>query len=195
MIALVIYLCVLFFSVAMSPLGLFPSVKWNGNASQNDWLRIEMLPARYYIERGFSMIGVYAQERINNWLRWLTAAAFSASVAIPAFIMVENEWVALALSLMALLLGHVITRSDAWWLQSELIGHTAEAVVAGQHGHDFATYMREEAERIYRNPAYDGLFDDYDLDQLIDAMYSRVPIARFLSRLQTMPLDDPRLVR
>ncbi len=88
------------------------------------------------------------------------------------------RWVAL-LSILAI----PFMRSKWFFRQSELIGHAAEIVVA-----DTPTYLHEEAARTYRSAAYEGLFDDLEMDGMKQALRKRFGVARVLVAINSIAI-------
>ncbi len=81
------------------------------------------------------------------------------------------------------IVGIPFMRSRWFFRQSELIGHAAEIVVA-----DTAAYLHEEAARTYRSAAYEGIFDDLDLDEMKQALCKRFGIARVLVAINAIAI-------
>lgn len=141
--------------------GFIPRTRWNQGATVNNLGRVHMQAPEYYIETGQSMRGVYAQERIECWLKNLMF--FSV-------------------------IGLLVIRTRFYFRQSEFIGHAAEIVVAGREGFDRDKYLHNEAAVTYRNTAYKGIFDHLDLDGMKRALRRRFWIAHILIALHAVAL-------
>ncbi len=81
------------------------------------------------------------------------------------------------------IIGIIPSKTRWYFRQSELIGHAAEIVVA-----DTAAYLHEEAARTYRSAAYEGIFDDLELEDMKRALRKRFGIARMLVAINAVAI-------
>lgn len=133
--------------------GIVPRTRWNTDASANNIGRVKMHDLAYYTKTGQSALGVHAQERIECFLKWIMF------LSVVGVVVMKTKW---------------------FFRQSELIGHAAEVLVAGDDGFDRAVYLHDEAARTYLGSAYKGVFDNLDLEGMKRALRSRFWIARVL---------------
>lgn len=185
---ILIYFALCFVILIASPLGVFPKVKWDGTASESGWVHIMMHPTIYYRNTGQSKVGVYAQERVEQWLKWFALLAPSIALSVTAYLFI-SENVAIGAALGGLIIGLIYKNSALFNKQLELVGHTTESIVAGRNGFDFETYLEEEAERTLGNSIDYPFFKGLNLDEMIETMKKRIWISKLLIAFQKIPLN------
>lgn len=186
---MIIYIAICILILLLSPLGLFPKVHWDSDRSENGWAHIDMHKTGYYVATNQSKRGVYAQERVENWITWfvfLTPSIFLSLLA-TLFISPIAGYIAIVVGL---LIGLIYKNSTAFTKQVEFIGHTVESVVSVKDGYSYDTYARDEAQRTLGNTINYPFFKGMTLDDMLLSMKKRVPLAKFLAAIQTIPLNQ-----
>lgn len=166
--------------------GFLPRVKWHSNQAVNNVFLLEMPAPAHYEANGQSMIGVYAQERVEFWIHWLTNLLFMA----PGAYAIDRYGPVGVIGLLAgFLVAALVRNTNAYDRQSELLGHATEVLVAGRNGFDHDSYLLEEAARTVNNPSsYGTMFKSYTVLSFAKAMQRRMWVAKILVGLHFVAL-------
>lgn len=124
-----------------------------------------------------SYAGVLAQEILEWWLRWAGVLVILA-IAAALLSQVPDQRAYLAL-IPLLFLSALWDQIPGIQRQVELLGHTAEVVVAEEH-EGLVGYGEAEAVRVKGASNYDKEFSNMTADEILSAFNRRRPLVRFL---------------